>query len=247
MADETNNETTAAAGSADDAPARDDDVEFAEQPPGTEPTEIPTAEPPTGDELPDEEPAPQPAGEAPVSEPEADQMPAGEPVAETTATEEAAAADEPPSEEPSGATAEQPPAEEVAASPAEAAAPEGPKRSKKRLPRLARPARTRRVRAAKPAERKPLVRLPKPEAERGARQERRGIVVSAAMDKTIVVKVDTVKAHPRYKKVVRRSQKFHAHDEQNRANVGDVVRIVESRPISKTKSWRLAEVLEEAR
>jgi small subunit ribosomal protein S17 len=62
-----------------------------------------------------------------------------------------------------------------------------------------------------------------------------------------VVKVDTVKAHPRYKKVIRRSSKFHAHDEQNAAKVGDVVRIVETRPISKQKNWRLAEVLEVAK
>jgi small subunit ribosomal protein S17 len=67
------------------------------------------------------------------------------------------------------------------------------------------------------------------------------------MDKTIVVKVDTVKAHPRYKKVVRRSTRFHAHDEQNAAKVGDLVRIVETKPLSKTKNWRLAEVLEEAK
>ena len=115
--------------------------------------------------------------------------------------------------------------------------------------RLARPLRMRRTRAPREqAEgRKQIVRLPKPEHARGERQERRGVVVSSAMDKTIVVKVDTVKVHPRYKKVVRRSRKFHAHDEQNRANVGDVVRIVESRPISKTKTWRLAEVLEQAR
>jgi small subunit ribosomal protein S17 len=58
------------------------------------------------------------------------------------------------------------------------------------------------------------------------------------MDKTIVVRVDSIKAHPRYKKVVRRSVKFHAHDEQNTANVGDVVRIVETRPLSKSKHWR---------
>ena len=84
--------------------------------------------------------------------------------------------------------------------------------------------------------------------EDGARrQERRGVVVSAASDKTIVLKVDTVKAHPRYKKVVRRSRKFHAHDEANTAQVGDVVRIVETRPLSKLKNWRLAEVIEKAR
>jgi small subunit ribosomal protein S17 len=59
--------------------------------------------------------------------------------------------------------------------------------------------------------------------------------------------VDTVKAHRRYKKIVRRSAKFHAHDERNEANVGDLVRIVETRPLSKTKRWRLAEVVEAAK
>ncbi|MEX2210776.1 MAG: 30S ribosomal protein S17 [Gaiellaceae bacterium] len=67
------------------------------------------------------------------------------------------------------------------------------------------------------------------------------------MDKTIVVRVDHVKAHPRYKKIVRSTSKLHAHDEANTAKVGDVVRIVETRPISKTKRWRLAEVVEEAK
>jgi small subunit ribosomal protein S17 len=95
--------------------------------------------------------------------------------------------------------------------------------------------------------RRPIVRLPKPESERGRRQERRGVVVSAAMDKTIVVKVDTIKAHPKYLKVVRRSKKLHAHDEENTAKVGDIVRIIETRPLSKTKNWRLAEILEAAK
>jgi small subunit ribosomal protein S17 len=66
-------------------------------------------------------------------------------------------------------------------------------------------------------------------------------------DKTIVVSVGTTKQHPRYKKVIRRSRKFHAHDERNEAHVGDVVRIVETRPLSKTKNWRLAEVVEVAK
>jgi small subunit ribosomal protein S17 len=96
-------------------------------------------------------------------------------------------------------------------------------------------------------ERKPIVRLEKPEGERGRRQERQGTVVSSAMDKTIVVRVDVVKAHPRYKKVVRRSVKFHAHDERNEASVGDVVRIVETRPLSATKRWRLTEIVEAAK
>ncbi|HEX2110461.1 MAG TPA: 30S ribosomal protein S17 [Gaiellaceae bacterium] len=89
--------------------------------------------------------------------------------------------------------------------------------------------------------------MPKPEHARGRRKERRGVVVSNAMDKTVVVRVETAKPDPRYKKVVRRSSKFHAHDERNEANVGDVVRIVETRPLSKTKNWRLAEVIEAAR
>ena len=74
-----------------------------------------------------------------------------------------------------------------------------------------------------------------------------GVVVSDKGDKTIVVKVDVMKAHPRYKKIVRRSVKFHAHDEGNTAGVGDTVRIVETRPLSKTKHWRLAEIVEKAR
>ena len=78
-------------------------------------------------------------------------------------------------------------------------------------------------------------------------KERRGIVVSDAMDKTIVVRIDTVQKHKRYGKVVRRSSKLHAHDEHNVAGVGDVVRIVETRPLSATKRWRLLEIIEKAR
>ena len=95
--------------------------------------------------------------------------------------------------------------------------------------------------------RKPITRTEAPEGERGHRQERRGVVVSDKGDKTIVVKVDVIKSHPRYKKVVRRSVKFHAHDEGNSAGVGDTVRIVETRPLSKQKRWRLAEIVEKAR
>ena len=138
------------------------------------------------------------------------------------------------------AEAEEPAAEEAAPQQS------GPKPKRKRMPRSERHKHSKPKRE-RPAERRPIVRLPKPEHERGRRQERRGVVVSDAMDKTIVVKVDTVKAHRRYKKVVRRSTKFHAHDEQNAAKVGDLVRIVETRPLSKTKNWRLAEVLEAAK
>jgi len=154
---------------------------------------------------------------------------------------------EAPAEEPAvAAPAAEAPA--APAAPAEPLAQSQPKKKYKRLPRALRPQKTRPGRPAKPGERKPIApRTPPSDAERGRRQERRGVVVSNAMDKTIVVKVDVIKSHPRYKKVVRRSVKFHAHDEQNAANVGDVVRIVETRPLSATKHWRLAEIVEVAK
>jgi small subunit ribosomal protein S17 len=201
--------------------------------------------------------------EASAEEPETVEEPAvEEPVAEEPAAEEPAAAEQPAAEEPAAEepVAEEPAAEEpVAEEPAAGAAPteeaeaeaapvpqSEPKKKGKRLPRRLRPQRTR-SRPAPSGTRKPIVRQPKPEHERGRRQERRGVVVSSAMDKTIVVKVDVITSHQRYKKVIRRSVKFHAHDEQNTAKVGDVVRIVETRPLSATKRWRLAEVVEAAR
>ncbi|ULQ59321.1 30S ribosomal protein S17 [Brucepastera parasyntrophica] len=74
-----------------------------------------------------------------------------------------------------------------------------------------------------------------------------GIVTSDKMDKTIVVKVSTKKLHRLYKKYVSRSKKYKAHDEKNDAHIGDTVRIVESRPISKEKCWRLVEIVSRAR
>jgi ribosomal protein uS17 len=208
------------------------------------PVEEPAAEEPAAEEEPA---ADEPAAEEPVAEeePAAEEPAAEEPAAEEPAAEEPAAEEPAPAEEPA---AEEPAAEEPAAEAEEAPpAPQSvPKPKRKRLPRSLRHKHSKPKREH-PAERRPIVRLPKPEHERGRSQERRGVVVSSAMDKTIVVKVDTIKAHPRYKKVVRRSSKFHAHDEQNSAKVGDLVRIVETRPLSKTKNWRLAEVLEEAK
>ena len=134
----------------------------------------------------------------------------------------------------------------VASDAAVEAAPAKKQKSRKHVPRSER--RKRSVPAREVLkERKPIVRLPKPEYDRAARQERRGIVVSDKADKTIIVKVDVTKLHPRYKKVVRRSVKFHAHDETNQAGIGDIVRIVETRPLSKTKCWRLAEIVEKAK
>jgi small subunit ribosomal protein S17 len=177
-----------------------------------------------------------------AEEPVAEEPVAEEPVAEEPVAEEPVA-EEPAAEEPVAAEA---PAAAAAPAPAAAAPRSEPKRKKKRLPRAQRPQRSK-PKTEKPKERKPIVRLEKPEHERGRRQERRGVVVSSALDKTIVVKVDTIKAHPRYKKVVRRSVKFHAHDEGNTAKAGDIVRIVETRPVSKLKRWRLAEIVEVAK
>ena len=84
-------------------------------------------------------------------------------------------------------------------------------------------------------------------AERTSRREVRvGTVVSDRMDKTFVVKVETRLPHPLYGKIVRRSKKYKAHDEENQCRVGDVVRIMETRPLSRTKRWRLVEIVERA-
>ncbi len=85
------------------------------------------------------------------------------------------------------------------------------------------------------------------ENKRGLRKGRTGVVVSAAMQKTIVVRVELKKRHPLYGKEMRQYKKFHAHDEKNEAKVGDRVEITETRPLSKLKRWRLIKILESAR
>ncbi|HVM11524.1 MAG TPA: 30S ribosomal protein S17 [Actinomycetota bacterium] len=84
-------------------------------------------------------------------------------------------------------------------------------------------------------------------SERGERKTRVGVVVSDAMDKTIVVRVDSQKTHSLYGKTMRRSARLKAHDEANDARVGDTVRVMETRPLSKTKRWRMVEVVERAK
>jgi small subunit ribosomal protein S17 len=80
-----------------------------------------------------------------------------------------------------------------------------------------------------------------------AAKVRQGIVVSNKGDKSITVRIDIARRHPTYEKIVRRSRTLHAHDERNEAGEGDMVRIVETRPLSKTKRWRLIDVVEKAR
>jgi len=79
---------------------------------------------------------------------------------------------------------------------------------------------------------------------RGNRKTRVGIVVSDKMDKTVVVKVDQLVLHPVYKKYIKRRVTFKAHDEENRCNIGDKVAVVETRPLSRDKRWRVREILE---
>jgi small subunit ribosomal protein S17 len=82
---------------------------------------------------------------------------------------------------------------------------------------------------------------------RGYRKTREGYVVSDKMDKTVVVAVEDRVKHPKYGKVLRRTKKYKAHDEQNECNVGDRVLLMETRPLSATKRWRVAEILEKAK
>ncbi len=102
-------------------------------------------------------------------------------------------------------------------------------------------------RAAAKAEKTAGTGTPVAEKDSNAAKVRQGIVVSDKGEKSITVRIDTMRRHPVYEKVVRSSRTLHAHDERNEAGEGDVVRLVETRPLSKTKRWRLVEVLEKAK
>jgi small subunit ribosomal protein S17 len=227
------------------------------------------------EETPEQDAAEQPAG--PVAEEDssssqaADEEPTSTPPAEDAAEPEAeeSSSDEPEAEQ------EKAPAAEADA-PAEDAgeASEGdqlPWKEKRRLersrrPHKAGPALTVEERAAKRGERRQRkaesrrkeravakegrtagTGTPVAERESVAAKTRQGIVVSNKGEKSITVRIDIARRHPTYEKVVRRSRTLHAHDERNEAGEGDIVRIVETRPLSKTKRWRLIEVLEKAK
>jgi small subunit ribosomal protein S17 len=102
---------------------------------------------------------------------------------------------------------------------------------------------------AKPAtgEKGPATTPPAKEHGPGKPRTRQGIVKSAKPDKTIIVRIDSARRHRMYKKIVHSSNTLHAHDENNEAGEGDRVRVVESRPLSRTKRWRLVEIMEKAR
>jgi small subunit ribosomal protein S17 len=203
------------------------------------------------------------APEEAAPEAAAEETPAAqEPVAEEPVAEEPAA-EEPAAEEP---VAEEP----VAQAPAAPAAPQAPPSTPKER-KVASRARRGTRRPATPEERNELRRqkaaarsrrrasekakrgeargegTPPAEHGTGAPKVRLGKVVSNKADKTITVQIDVARRHRRYQKIVRSSTTLHAHDERNDANEGDLVRVVEARPMSRTKRWRLVEILERAK
>jgi len=186
-----------------------------------------------------EEAAPEAAAEAP--EPEA--AAAEEPAAEESAAEEPAA---PPAPGPAPST---PKERKVAARARRGTRRPATPEERAELRRQKAAARTRR-RASEKAKRAAAAKgegTPPPEHGPGAPKVRSGKVVSDKADKTITVRIDVARRHRRYQKIVRSSTTLHAHDETNDANEGDLVRVVESRPMSRTKRWRLVEILERAK
>jgi len=118
------------------------------------------------------------------------------------------------------------------------------KATRRRARRLQERAKAAERRAAAPAA-EPLAPVHAP--VEGSRRVRQGIVVSDRAEKTITVRIDVARRHRRYEKIVRSSSTLHAHDENNEAHIGDTVRVIESRPLSRTKRWALVDVLERAR
>ncbi|MCW2989002.1 MAG: rpsQ [Solirubrobacterales bacterium] len=212
-----------------------------------------------------------PADEAPAADEGSSDDAAAAEEAEAPAPEEAPAAEEAAEEAP---VEEVPAAEAAPEAPAKEADPLGdlPWKERRRLERSrqaneakpalkgeeraaarvearkAKAAERRRERARQKAKKGPAGTGTSPaESDSNAAKTRQGIVVSNKGEKSITVRIDFARRHPTYEKIVRRSRTLHAHDERNEAGEGDVVRIVETRPLSKTKRWRLVDVVEKAR
>ena len=209
------------------------------------------SEPEAGDEA----EAPEAAEEAAEPEAAAEQSTAEGPAAEPEpAAEQDAAPQAAPSEESEGgAEVSQDPKERRRLERSRASGPPRPARTpeqratERAAERRASKERRRRYRAARRRKRgEPGSGTPAAQREPGAKKVRQGTVVSAGADKTITVEIAVVRRHPTYEKVVRRTSKLHAHDDANQAQQGDVVRVIKSRPLSRTKRWRLLEVLERA-
>ena len=214
-----------------------------------------TTEEPQAEETVEEAPAAEAAEEAPAAE--AEEAPAEE-------TAEEGSSDDAPAEE----AAEAPAAEETSEPNPEDELPWKERRrlaKSRRQPRKAGPSdpEERKAQRAEARKRKATLRrkqraaaktahaagtgTPAAERESNAAKVRQGIVVSSKGDKSITVRIDIARRHRTYEKIVRSSTKLHAHDERNEAGEGDVVRVIETRPLSKTKRWRLVDVVEKAR
>ena len=208
---------------------------------------------------------------APEATPEAEAAPEPEEAPAEEAAAEEAPAEEAPEEAPAKEAAPAPAAKAEPEEPAEVLSPKEIRRRKRgahtgeALPprsveerisdreaqRKAKAASRRRYRQGRGKVRKAAMETgdgtPKAERVPGNPKVRQGIVVSSKGEKTITVKVESARRHPAYEKVIRSSKMFHAHDERNEAGPGDTVRLIETRPMSKTKHWRLIEILERAK
>lgn len=209
------------------------------------------SEPEAGDEAEAPEAAEEAAEPEAAAEQSAAEEPAGEP--EPAAEQDAAPQAVPSEESEGGAEVSEDPKERRRLERSRASGPPRPARTpeqramERAVERRASKERRRRYRATRRSKRgEPGSGTPAAPREPGAKKVRQGTVVSADGDKTITVEIAVVRRHPTYEKVVRRTSKLHAHDEVNQAQQGDVVRVVESRPLSRTKRWRLLEVLERA-
>ncbi len=253
MSDEHDKETTDEASEATAAGPVAGEDSSSSQAAGEEPTPTPPADDAPEDAGSDAAAAEEPSDEeAPAVEAESDDAAAAEQEAETPAAEETSAEEAPEKEaDPeddlpwkerrrlersrrhSEAKAAQTP-EERAAARIEARKAKAAERRKERA-------------AAKAKKGESGTGTPPAQRDSNAAKTRQGIVVSNRGDKSITVRIDFARRHPTYEKIVRRSRTLHAHDERNEAGEGDVVRVVETRPLSKTKRWRLVDVVEKAR
>jgi small subunit ribosomal protein S17 len=207
------------------------------------------AQSPAGPVAEDDSSSSQAAGEEPTSTPpagDADQSKDDAPEAESSdASEQEAAEPNPEDELPWKERrrlqrSREPHEAGPALSPEERAAQRAERRKRKAESR-------RKERAAAKAGKTAGTGTPVAERDAVAAKTRQGIVVSNKGEKSITVRIDIARRHPTYEKVVRRSRTLHAHDERNEAGEGDIVRVIETRPLSKTKRWRLVEVLERAK
>jgi small subunit ribosomal protein S17 len=229
MADEPDNDT------ADTEPDQADAAPDAEATPAPEAEQTPAPDAPDATPEPEAEATPE-ADAAPAPDEAAEAAAAAEPVEQLAPKERRRRARSKHSDARLSRTPEERHAERVAERKTKAA-----RRRARRLQERAKKA-TRRATAPAP-EALPPVHAP----VEGTRKVRQGIVVSNKAEKTITVRIDVARRHRRYEKIVRSSSTVHAHDENNDAHEGDVVRVIESRPLSRTKRWALVDVLERAR